>query len=271
MIRVDFDPTRLEGEQRAWWLKWEARAEEATRELVASGVLDGAPKFKEKLWAELKKWLFVNVFAGKCAYCEGKVTPQSFGDAEHWRPKGAVGRLRTNGRIDPVERNGTPHPGYWWLAYEWTNLLPACQRCNSGDGKGIQFPIGGDYVFEPNGDSIEELDRHERPLLLHPFRGEDPAEHIEFDEFGIPYPIDGSALGESSIRAFDLDRGVLNEERLEHLEGCEERFRLALITVATEGRSFEEAAGHIFAPSTKYSGAMRSLAKRWRGKIRNLI
>jgi hypothetical protein len=42
------------------------------------------------------------------------------------------------------------HPGYYWLAYEWTNLLPSCYDCNSfrrhgtmkaGPGKNERFPV----------------------------------------------------------------------------------------------------------------------------------
>ncbi len=37
-------------------------------------------------------------------------------DVEHYRPKNAVA--------------DTEHEGYWWLAMDWTNLLPSCIDCN---------------------------------------------------------------------------------------------------------------------------------------------
>lgn len=67
----------------------------------------------------------------KCAYCEWKVTPGDPGDVEHFRPKG---------RVKQVDGDPFLVPGYWWLAYEWDNLLFACSKCNSS-GKRDLFPI----------------------------------------------------------------------------------------------------------------------------------
>jgi uncharacterized protein (TIGR02646 family) len=50
---------------------------------------------------------------GKCAFCESKFEHVAFGDVEHFRPKG--GWIQTDG--DQLTR-----PGYYWLAYEWSNL-----------------------------------------------------------------------------------------------------------------------------------------------------
>lgn len=57
------------------------------------------------------------LFHGKCAYCESFYASTQPVDVEHYRPKGEV------------EGVGD-HPGYWWLAMEWTNLLPSCIDCN---------------------------------------------------------------------------------------------------------------------------------------------
>jgi len=57
------------------------------------------------------------LFNYKCAYCE---TPGFAGfswSVEHFRPKGSVAEDRS-------------HPGYYWLAYTWTNLYPSCVFCN---------------------------------------------------------------------------------------------------------------------------------------------
>ena len=54
-------------------------------------------------------------------YCESPVTSTNFGDAEHYRPKKAV----TDKKRDTVQYGVVPHPGYYWLAYDWRNLLPA--------------------------------------------------------------------------------------------------------------------------------------------------
>ena len=57
------------------------------------------------------------MFKGKCAYCESPYVAVDALDVEHFRPKGGV-------------EESPGHPGYWWLAAEWTNLLPSCPPCN---------------------------------------------------------------------------------------------------------------------------------------------
>ena len=56
---------------------------------------------------------------GKCCFCERKIGAE--GDVEHFRPKASF----CQGERSPLER-----PGYYWLAYEWDNLLLACPICN---------------------------------------------------------------------------------------------------------------------------------------------
>lgn len=79
------------------------------------------------------------LFHGKCAYCESFYGATQPVDVEHFRPKGEV-------------ENVDGHPGYWWLAMEWTNLLPSCIDCNrrrkqktptpSGDGRATLLDSG---------------------------------------------------------------------------------------------------------------------------------
>lgn len=57
------------------------------------------------------------LFHGKCAYCETRYSVTAPVDIEHHRPKGAVAE-------DPA------HGGYWWVAMDWSNLLPSCIDCN---------------------------------------------------------------------------------------------------------------------------------------------
>jgi hypothetical protein len=57
----------------------------------------------------------------KCAFCEAKPLHVSDGDVEHFRPKGGVRQADT----DPLQQ-----PGYYWLAYDWANLMFSCERCN---------------------------------------------------------------------------------------------------------------------------------------------
>ena len=57
------------------------------------------------------------MFHGKCAYCESKIASGSDTDIEHYRPKGNV-------------IGADDHPGYWWLAMVWENLVLSCPHCN---------------------------------------------------------------------------------------------------------------------------------------------
>lgn len=132
------------------------------------------------------------LFHGKCAYCESFYAGLQPVDVEHYRPKGEVEGVSS-------------HPGYWWLAMEWSNLLPSCIDCNrrrnqktpkagedrmvalraDGDfdrsrsiltGKQSAFPLmdGSAHAARP-GDDVEA----EKRLLLDPTR-DDPDRHLAF-------------------------------------------------------------------------------------------
>lgn len=209
MRRVEFDPAQLQGEQRTWWDKWVARAQKATDKVNAEILAGNPPNFDGAVWGELKEWLLTNCFHNKCAYCESYITSTSFGDAEHYRPKGRVTTRAAGGESVVELKAGEPHPGYYWLAYDWRNLLPACQRCNSANGKMNQFPVGARHRGPPPLDP-DRLDEEEQPLLLHPYR-HNPHEHLEFGAKGV---VAGKTeLGKKSVQVYDLDRGDLRPER----------------------------------------------------------
>src|SRR6266511_3690577 len=67
----------------------------------------------------------------KCCYCESKFRHTSYGAVEHYRPKGSVKQA-------PGLKE--EYPGYYWLAYDWNNLLVSCERCNTSH-KGNLFPL----------------------------------------------------------------------------------------------------------------------------------
>lgn len=128
---------------------------------------------------------------GKCAFCEVLI-PRPYADAhvEHWRPKGAVKQAR--GQEDE-------HPGYYWLAYDWDNLLLSCVFCNRGNKRTI-FPIE-DVTARARNHS--QSTASERPLLLKPDDGSDPADDIEFIE---ELPRGTSTRGRRTIEVLGLDR-----------------------------------------------------------------
>ncbi len=114
-------------------------------------------------------------FGLKCAYCEtyyGATQPVAI---EHFRPKGEV----------VVDGKRVP-PGYYWLASEWTNLLPSCTDCNSPRRQDL--PTGAETAGKANAFPLSsEKSRAKKPgdenkesrLLLHPYLDE-PEKHLDF-------------------------------------------------------------------------------------------
>lgn len=138
----------------------------------------------------------------KCAFCEWKITPGEYGDVEHFRPKGGVQQARGA----PLE-----YPGYYWLAYDWDNLLLACSKCNSRH-KGKLFPLLNPKQRCRNHRAT--LSR-EQPLFINPATA-DPSAFIEFvGETVIARA--GHPRGQATIDALGLDRTELVEHRLTKL------------------------------------------------------
>ena len=140
---------------------------------------------------------------GKCAFCEVHILPVSTPHVEHFRPKAAY--------IDE-EDGSKQQPGYYWLAYSWSNLLLSCPRCNSTTFKGIRFPLQMEVsrALSPADDlSLEQ------PLLIDPY-AEDPRDFIRF-RGAVAYPVAGNAKGTQTISVLGLNREDLVDARSEHL------------------------------------------------------
>jgi uncharacterized protein (TIGR02646 family) len=150
----------------------------------------------------------------KCVFCESKASHIAYGDVEHFRPKGGFRQLET----DSLER-----PGYYWLAYEWTNLMFSCQICNQRHKKNL-FPLRDPAARARNHhDSIVD----ETPLFVDPTR-EDPSEFIGF-RAEVPYGIDSFDRGETVINALGLKRIDLLERRRDRLQILKTLFNLVRI------------------------------------------
>ncbi len=276
MRTIRFDPAQLTDPQAvAWWQAWQKRSDKATgramkkwRDWLQQSPPAGGtrPPFdaglQQTIWSELKEWLNENVYHFRCAYCEGPLDSDRYkGDAEHFRPKGRV-TVRDAAAVPRIARCTLPdgteidHPGYFWLAYDWRNLVPACADCNSGFGKVDQFPVKAAHalvveaalagfaagVAPAVGDGLEaignprsyflppaRLDDIESPLLLNPLNpapGREPAEHLRYGVGGIVVALDGSELGAKSIEVYQLKRENLRRRRQE----AQERLQLAYYT-----------------------------------------
>lgn len=208
MIRIPFtEPvTRI-------WKRWVKDCVKATQDLTKSykpgTALEISDLYRRK---SIKKDVYFakgGPFKGRCAYCESYITDFQHGDVDHFRPKKGV--TDENGNPVMINRAGDQkeaHPGYYWLAYNWRNLLPSCVACNQpredGVGKHNRFPVkGGRYAI--NDQDIA----NESPLLLNPLNpdDEDPEEHLGVDlDSGFMTFKNGSARGEACIKIFGLNK-----------------------------------------------------------------
>ena len=111
---------------------------------------------------------------GKCAFCESKLGKTSHPEIDHYVPKS----------IDPD------------LAFEWTNLLPACRLCN--EAKGCQNH--NNALLKPDAEDPEPyfwINRDSGELEADPKLSEAEKKRAE-----------------ETIRLCDLQRGSLCESRL---------------------------------------------------------
>ena len=104
------------------------------------------------------------LFDGRCAYCESPLADETL-EVDRFRPEQEA--MDLDGRIDDPDL-------YWWLAYEWANLYPACRDCR--EAKSSRFPVAGRRAAaEANGGWL----RRERRLLLDPCE-DDPETELRF-------------------------------------------------------------------------------------------
>ena len=138
----------------------------------------------------------------KCAFCETLITPIAYGDVEHFRPK-AAHRQGPKGFLT--------RPGYYWLAYEWSNVLFCCQLCNQRFKRNHFSLANPSRRARPHHNDIED----EQPMFINP-AGENPTEFPEFREEYLS-PTDGNPRGHATIESLGLNREKLVEKRRDTL------------------------------------------------------
>jgi hypothetical protein len=256
VIKIDFqepdDPK---------WKKWRADCNTATKKLI-SAYKPGKKSTISKLYAHnsIKHFFFSKEgsFAGKCAYCEAYILERK--DLDHFRPKNGVTDEHDHPIMITVDDAEMPHPGYYWLAYDWRNLLPACNGCNQATtiegrkvGKHTRFPVRGSHVHKP--DDLEA----EEPMLINPVE-EDPSPHFTFDEEGVIAGL--TDRGEMCVQVFGLNlRGRLIEERKMAID----QMKFTLIKIYVEPRNREKLMAQlndVITGRTAYSAACREALKQ---------
>lgn len=111
------------------------------------------------------------LYKGKCAFCESDVRAGSAIQIDHYRPKKGV-------------KEDSGHSGYYWLGYEWTNLISLCSKCNRS--KSHHFPIESiglrQYIHPPSQSNylINSIElTGEKPMLINP-ETHDPQKYFTF-------------------------------------------------------------------------------------------
>jgi uncharacterized protein (TIGR02646 family) len=133
----------------------------------------------------------------KCAYCERYIGLTSI-EIEHYRPKSK----------------------YYWLCYEWTNLLPSCHECNKiGSGKGIKFPLMTTLkptipTKKKDFKAGSKYLKDQKPYLLHP-EIDKPESFFRFDNKGEMFGTDKEERGKKTIEICNLNRAELKKDRQE--------------------------------------------------------
>lgn len=188
----------------------------------------------------------------KCCYCEGRITPTGYGAIEHYRPK-------STWRQRPQDPNA-PH-GYYWLAYEWENLLLSCDVCNT-TYKGVLFPLANpgqralDHHAAPDPRGVRCGD--ELPTLINPYT-EDPEESVRFRGASA---VHRNPRGRITIQRLGLNRRPLVQAR----EDACARLKLLCMIARRQlrvgegsiARDLHEHLSEACSPQAEYSSAARS-------------
>jgi uncharacterized protein (TIGR02646 family) len=210
------------------------QAEQATKALHRNYSQHGREfRFAPRIWSEYRP-LLKDLFLSKCAYCESTVGVTSPGGIDNFRPK----------------------RHYWWLAYEWKNLLFACAACNTY--KGDRFPVEGKQATSPAAMSKE------RPLLLDPTLDQ-PEQHLVFryDASSASVRVEGrTEQGRTSIMVLGLNRESLVRSRAERWL----QFRFLLHAAASSKDPSQDVFSSLkegLSDSAEYVAAIRQLARRW--------
>ncbi|WP_291726102.1 AAA family ATPase [Bernardetia sp.] len=166
-----------------------AQTEKAIATLLEIGKFVGYPRLDILMHEEVLGKL-LEIHYNKCAFCEVGISIQdSTAFITHYR---------------------SPEL-YYWLVYEWTNLLPVCEECKLYEDS--QFPIMNKHkrVKKPPTDRMlwrADSDIHlaEDPLIINP-ELDIPEKYIAIDRKGNLQPIKRNLRAASTITAYKINMG----------------------------------------------------------------
>lgn len=192
MVHIEKDETLPEGLTDSKWDK------------IKADVLIGKNDHKanSKCYRDTTLDRLVKLYSNKCACCE-----RSRGEelqVDHYRPK----KARQN-------KDATyNHSGYYWLTYEWSNLMPLCSSCNQS--KSNYFPLKDEvkrviYHTHQLAYKPKELYIHEEPLFINPEIDLQPERHFKYLPNG---EVEGRTdEGKAMVKFYKLDNRTKRRER----------------------------------------------------------
>lgn len=226
-------------------------------DLCPGEYLSGRTRFTKKNGiynAKQVKEALLRAQHNKCCYCESKYSAINLA-VEHFRPKSGVRQARG----DKEE-----HPGYYWLAYKWDNLLLSCHTCNSVYKRTL-FPLANPHHRARSHHHDISL---EQPLFVNPAQ-QDPRDHIRFDADA---PVALTPIGRTTIEEIGLRSDYfLREERAKKLQELERLLQavkcarkdpqdLESQALACEIQEFLDAA---ILPDAEYSSMAQDFILKW--------
>ena len=144
----------------------------------------------------------LKIYKRKCGFCN-QVPKGSSIQIEHFRPKNKVDEC-------------VSHGGYYWLGYEWTNLLYACGNCNSRKGTKFELLEEVTRINDPswNGTIVDQIQNsiYSSKLKKEKFKFINP--EMDYPNIHMAYLPDGKLYhltirGQYTIKECDLNRDEL--------------------------------------------------------------
>jgi len=174
-------------------------------------------KAKSECYRDTTLDSLVVLYSGKCACCE-----RSFGyelQVDHYRPKKA--RQYKNKTYN--------HSGYYWLTYEWSNLIPLCSSCNQS--KSNYFPLKNKSKrvsshTHKDAYNPKQLYSLEQPLLINPEIELYPEKYFKYLPNG---KVEGRAEeGKEMVKLYKLNSRTKIRERRIVIEHFRKNIRSAI-------------------------------------------
>jgi len=186
----------------------------------------------------------------KCCFCE-KNQVDEYGAVEHFRPKAGYKIKKGDKKLIK--------PGYYWLAYDWTNLLFVCGVCNTTYKQNF-FPL----VKERNRATshLTNVSREE-PLLIDPCGTKDPTDHIKFKN-NLPFSEDN--FGKRTIEICGLDRDALNSLRAKLISDIDARIVILSAKDSHSASEIQDAWNYLVEsqnPSSEFSSTARNYLQQF--------